>query len=129
MSAAVTVSVLTRRRARAPTRGRLPSWADTGDSAPRARPTPTVAAILRDLVSWGCDIAIVTTCGCPEDHAAIERVRRYAHAWLVGDHCPEIEIDDVLTTVAAAMAGIDHEVGGTGPDDEEHHAVGAASQR
>jgi hypothetical protein len=125
---AVTVSVLARKRARAPTGTHLPSWAETDRASARARPSPTIAAILRDLVSWGCDIAIVVSGGCPEDRSSIERVRGYAHAWLAGRHCPEIDIDDVLTTVAAAMAGIDRDVGGTVFDDE-HQAAGAAGRR
>jgi hypothetical protein len=88
-----------------------------------------VAAILRDLVSWGCDIAVVVTGGCPEDRSAIERVRSYAHAWLIGNPCPDIEMDDVLTTVAAAMAGIDREVGGTVFEQDEAHNGGAPSER
>jgi hypothetical protein len=86
-----------------------------------------VAAILRDLVSWAADIAILLTRACPEDRDAIERVRRCAYAWLAGESCPEVSIDDVLTTVAALMAGIDRDLGGTTPDDDdERHAIGAA---
>jgi hypothetical protein len=87
-----------------------------------------VAAVLRDLMSWGADIAIVLTREYPEDRNAIERVRRYAHAWLEGESCPEVSIDDVLTTAAALMAGIDRNLGGTTPntDDDDRHAIGAA---
>jgi hypothetical protein len=84
--------------------------------------------VLSDLVSWGADIAIVLTRECPEDRAAIERVRCYAYAWLAGESCPEVSIDDVLTTAAALMAGIDRNLGGTTPDedDADRHAIGAA---
>jgi hypothetical protein len=85
-----------------------------------------VAAVLRDLVSWGADIAILLTRGCPEDRHAIERVRRYAYAWLAGEPCPDVSIDDVLTTAAAMMAGIDRNLGGTTTSDDERHAIGAA---
>jgi hypothetical protein len=93
---------------------------------PRAHPSPSVAAVLRDLVSWAADIAILLTRACPEDHDAIERVRRCAYAWLAGESS-EVAIDDVLTTAAALMAGIDRNLGGTPPDeDDERHAIGAA---
>ena len=111
---------------RASTSSQLPHWSEVGSDPPRARPSPSVAAALRDLVSWGADIAILLTRGCPEDRDAIERVRHYAYAWLAGQSCPEVSIEDVLTTVAALMAGIDRNLGGTTPDDDERHAVGAA---
>src|SRR4051812_33305990 len=114
-----------RRPLRASTSSHLPHWSEVGSNPPRARPSPSVAAVLRDLVSWGADIAIFLTRGCPEDRDAIERVRRYAYAWLAGDSCPEVSIDDVLTTAAALMAGIDRNLGGTTSDDERH-AIGAA---
>ena len=123
------VSALTvsrRRPSRAFTSSHLPHWSEVGSDPPRARPSPSVAAVLRDLASWGADIAILLTRGCPEDRDAIERVRRYAYAWLAGDSCPEVSIDDVLTTAAALMAGIDRNLGGTTPNDDERHAVGAA---
>ena len=92
---------------------------------PRPQPPLSVAKVLHDLVSWAADIAILLTRECPEDRAAIERVRRYAHAWLAGESCPDVSIDDVLTTVAALMAGIDRNLGGTTPDEDERHAIGA----
>lgn len=117
-----------RRAARAFITAQLPHWSDVDPDPPRPRPAPTVAAVLHDLVSWGADIAIVLTRGCPEDRDAIERVRHFAHAWLANQSCPEVSIDDVLTTTAALMAGIDRTVGGTLADDEddERHAIGAA---
>lgn len=115
----VRVSVIAQRRAdRAPRDSLLPSWSDTAPRRERPRPGPSVAAILRDLVSWACDIAIVVTRGCPEDSIAIDRVRRYAEAWLADQPCPDVDIDDVLTTVAAAMAGLDRDLGGTATDAE-----------
>jgi hypothetical protein len=82
--------------------------------------------VLRDLVSWAADIAIVLTRGCREDHEAIERVRGAAYAWLAGEPSPDVAIDDVLTTAAALMAGIDRTLGGTIPTDEEERApIGA----
>jgi len=110
----------------ASTSSHLPHWSEVASDPPRARPSPSVAAVLRDLVSWGADIAILLTRSCPEDRDAIERVRRYAYAWLAGESCPEVSIDDVLTTAAALMAGIDRNLGGTTSDDDERHAIGAA---
>ena len=115
-----------RRPSRASTPSQLPHWSEVGNDPPPARPSPSVAEVLRDLVSWGADIAILLTRGCPEDRDAIERVRRYAYAWLAGDSCPEVSIEDVLTTVAALMAGIDRDLGGTTSDDDERPAIGAA---
>ena len=104
----------------------LPHWSSVTRER-RARPAPTVAAVLHDLTSWGADIAVLLTRGCPEDRAAIERVRHYAHAWLAGESCPDVSIEDVLTTAAALMAGIDRNLGGTvAPEDTEHDAIGAA---
>ena len=119
-------AVSRRRPLRASTTSHLPHWSEVPSDPPRARPSPSVAAVLRDLVSWSADIAILLTRGCPEDRDAIERVRRYAYAWLAGESCPEVSIDDVLTTAAALMAGIDRDLGGTIASDDERDAIGAA---
>ncbi len=119
-------AVSRKRPSRASTTSHLPHWSEVPSDPPRARPSPSVAAVLRDLVAWGADIAILLTHGCPEDRDAIERVRRYAYAWLAGESCPEVSIDDVLTTAAALMAGIDRNLGGTTSDNDERHAIGAA---
>jgi hypothetical protein len=87
-----------------------------------------VAGVLRDLVSWAADIAIVLTQGCPEDREAIERVRCYTHAWLADESCPAITIDDVLTTAAALMAGIDRRLGGTIPSEDALDTIGDAAR-
>jgi hypothetical protein len=117
-----------RRSARASITSQLPHWSEVDPDTPRRRPAPNVAAVLRDLVSWACDIAILLTRGCPEDREAIERVRRAAYAWLANDPCPDVAIDDVLTTVAAIMSGIDRTLGGTVPGDEpDERAIGAAA--
>ena len=116
----------------ASTTSHLPHWSEVPSDLPRNRPSPSVAAALRDLVSWAADIAILLTQGCSEDRAAIERVRCYAHAWLSGEACPDITIDDVLTTVAALMAGIDRNLGAITQDEDERQdegerrAIGAA---
>ena len=114
-----------RRRSRASTTSDLPHWSEVANEPSRKRPSQSVAAILRDLVCWAADIAILLTRGCLEDHAAIERVRHYACAWLAGDRCPEVSIDDVLTTTAVIMAGIDRDLRGPFEEDERL-AIGAA---
>lgn len=133
MPLAPAASVSGRRPARASTPlPLLPHWSDVPDvphvpgEPPRPRPSLNVAAVLRDLVSWAADMAIVLTRGCPEDREAIERVRRYSHAWLVGETCPDISLEDVLTTTAALMAGIDRTLDRTGSDEDERHDLGAA---
>lgn len=104
---------------------RLPHWSEVESDAPRPRPSRSVAAVLRDLIGWAADIAILLTRGCPEDREAIERVRRVAYAWLAGEPCSDVAIDDVLTTAAALMAGIDRNLGGTPPDEDERGGTGA----
>ena len=119
-----------RRSARASITSHLPHWSEVDPDAPRPRPrpAPTVAAVLRDLVSWAADIAILLTRGCPEDREAIERVRRVGYAWLANEPLPDVAIDDVLTTAAAIMSGIDRNLNATvpGDEDDERCAIGAA---
>jgi hypothetical protein len=92
----------------------LPHWSDVAPYPPapesrqsRPRPAPAVAAQLSDLVRWTADIAIRLTHECPEDRTAIAEVRRTALAWLAGEPCPEVDIEDVLTTVAVLLSAID----------------------
>jgi hypothetical protein len=126
MSVVAAHTVSPRSPFQASTTSHLPHWSEVSTDRSRERPSPIVAPILRDLVSWGADIAIVLTRGCPEDRDAIDRVRRYAHAWLAGESCPDVSIEDVLTTAAALMAGIDRDLGGTTFDEDERHATDAA---
>lgn len=125
MSVVSARSVSGRPRAAPSITSHLPHWSEVPSDPPPRRPSPAVAAVLRDLVSWASDIAIVLTRACPEDREAIERVRRCADAWLTGESCPEVALDDVLTTAAALMAGIDRNLGGTIPDEDERQAIGA----
>ena len=111
---------------RASTNSHLPHWSEVVGEPTRSRPSPQVAAVLRDLVSWAADIAIRLTDNCPEDREAIERVRSYACAWLSGSAGPDIAIDDVLTSAAALMAGIDRKLVGPNRCAEERPAIGAA---
>ena len=105
----------------------LPHWSETeGEPRPRfPRPPPDMIEILRDLTSWAADIAIRLTGDCPEDREAIDRVRTCVNAYLDGKPMSEVSTQDVLTTVAAIMAGIDRDVGGTIPDEDERQAIGA----
>jgi len=88
------VAVPRRRRSRASTSSELPHWSEVDGERRRERPSPTVAGILSDLVSWAADIAVLITRGCPEDREAIDRVRHYALSWLANEPCPGVEIDD-----------------------------------
>jgi hypothetical protein len=63
--------------------------------------------VLRDLVAWAADIGILLTRGYPEERAAILEVRGYAYAWLAGEPCPNVQIQDVLTSVATLLGAID----------------------
>lgn len=114
---------------RASTTSHLPHWSEVDSGPPHRRPAPNVSAILSDLVSWAADIAMLLTRGCPEDREAIQRVRRYALARLAGEPCADVSIDDVLTTAAALMAGIDRDLTRTTHDEDERPAIGAAVPR
>lgn len=120
------VRTVRRPRSRPAITSHLPHWSEVARDETRPRPSPTVAAVLHDLVSWAADVAIVLTHGCPEDRTSIERVRGYAHAWLGGESCPDVSITDVLTTAAALMAQIDRDLGGTTPHEDELAAIGAS---
>jgi hypothetical protein len=93
---------------------RLPHWSEVAprhrdpvDPPPRGRPSPPIAAILVDLVSWAADLGIALTHECAEERAAIEEVRDYANAWLTGARCDEVAIADVLTTAATLLSAIE----------------------
>jgi hypothetical protein len=121
------VSSRVSRKFRVSTPCQLPHWSEVSSPPRQVRPSAGVAAVLRDLVAWAADLALLLTRGLPEDRDAIERVRRFAFAWLAGEPCSDVAIDDVLTTAAALMAGIDRSLGGTTSDqDDERLAVGAA---
>jgi hypothetical protein len=105
---------------------RLPHWSEVSSESVRPLPSLNTAAVLHDLVTWAADLACVLTRGCPHEIAAIERVRAFACDWLAGAPCSSVAIDDVLTTMAALLAGFDRDLGGTVPDDDESDAVGAA---
>ena len=119
------VSSRVSQKSRASTR-RLPHWSEVSDNPVRVLPSAETAAVLHDLVAWTADLACRLTDGCPEECAAIERVRSFAYAWLAGEPCSSVAIADVLTTMAALLAGYDLRLGGTIPDHDERDAIGAA---
>lgn len=89
----------------------LPHWSEVCGPHAWPSPSPLVAAALSDLVNWVADIGVkVTRRTTPEDHEAIERVRRYALAWLAGESCPDASMADLLTTTAAMVAAIDRKL-------------------
>jgi hypothetical protein len=65
---------------------------------------------LRDAVDWALDIAIKLARGYEEEIEAIERVRGYFHAWLDGRRV-DIDLNDVLTTLALLFAAIEIDTG------------------
>jgi hypothetical protein len=110
----------------ASTNCRLPHWSEVSNKPVRVLPSADTAAVLHDLVAWAADLACLLTRGCPDEIAAIERVRSFAYAWLAGETCSSVAIEDVLTTMAALLAGFDRDLGGTVPDADENDAIGAA---
>ena len=119
------VSSRVSQKSRAATTCRLPHWSEVSDKPVRVLPSAETAAALHDLVTWTADLACRLTDGCPEECAAIERVRSFAYAWLAGEPCSSVAIADVLTTMAALLAGYDLRLGGTIPDHDERDAIGA----
>ncbi len=67
-------------------------------------------ARLRDAIDWALDVALRLAEDSDEEREAIERVRGYAHDWLDGRPV-ELDMDDVLTTLAILFAAIELDVG------------------
>ena len=67
-------------------------------------------ARLRDTLDWALDIAKKLARHDDEEIEAIERTRGYIHAWLAGRPA-EIDMNDVLTTLAIIFAAIELDVG------------------
>lgn len=104
--------VVSRRpRLRGPTG--LLHWAEVPSPTRQVQLSANVVPVLRDLVSWAADIALVLTHHYPEEQSAIERVRRNALAWLDGETTLDLSIEDVLSTAAILMAAVDKNIGGT----------------
>ena len=67
-------------------------------------------ARLQDAIEWALDIAVKLARDYDEEIEAIERVRGYVRAWLEGRRV-DIDVDDVLTTLAILFAAIELDVG------------------
>jgi hypothetical protein len=70
---------------------------------------PLFAAV-KDVIDWALDIAVKLSRDFDEDIEAIERVRVAFHAWLDGRQS-EMDVNDVLLTVATILAQIDIDLG------------------
>jgi hypothetical protein len=67
-------------------------------------------ARLQDTIDWALDIAVKLARDYDEEIEAIERVRGYLHAWLEGRRV-DIDMNDVLATLAILFAAIELDVG------------------
>jgi len=65
---------------------------------------------LEDTIEWALDLAARLAGDCEEDHEAIERVRSYVHGWFEGRRI-DIDMNDVLTTLAILFAAIELDTG------------------
>jgi hypothetical protein len=70
---------------------------------------PLFAAV-KDVIDWALDIAVKLSRDYDEDIEAIGRVRVAFHAWLDG-RPSEMDVNDVLLTVATILAQIDIDLG------------------
>lgn len=84
---------------------------DSRSAGPRRfiRDCEPLFARLRDVIDWTLDIAARLARDYEEELEAIERVRCYVRAWLQGRQV-EIDINDVLLTLAVLFAAIEIEV-------------------
>jgi hypothetical protein len=67
-------------------------------------------ARLQDTIDWALDIAVKLARDYEEEIEAIERVRGYLHGWFEGRRV-DIDMNDVLTTLAILFAAIELDVG------------------
>ena len=67
-------------------------------------------ARLQDAIDWALDIARKLADGDEEEIDAIERTRGYVHAWTDGRRV-EVDMNDVLTTLAILFAAIEIDLG------------------
>ena len=65
---------------------------------------------LRDTIDWALDIARKLARGDQEEIDAIEHTREYLYAWLEGRRV-DVDLRDVLTTLAILFAAIELDVG------------------
>ena len=85
-----------------------PRGASTGRAV--VRDWKPLFARLRDTFDWALDLARKLARGDEEELEAIERTRGYLHDWLAGRPV-EIEMNDVLTTLAILFAAIELDLG------------------
>jgi hypothetical protein len=81
-----------------------------GTSSSRVRDWQPLFARLQEATDWGLDIAKALAGDIGEDVEAIERTRGYLHAWLEGRRV-DIDMNDVLTTLAVLFAAIEIDLG------------------
>jgi hypothetical protein len=65
---------------------------------------------LQEAIDWALDIAKHLAGDIDEDIESIERTRGYVHAWLEGRRV-DIDMNDVLTTLAVLFAAIEIDLG------------------
>jgi hypothetical protein len=79
-------------------------------SSPAVRDWQPLFGRLRETVDWALDLAKHLAGDIDEDVEAIERTRGYLHAWLEGRRV-DIDMNDVLTTLAVLFAAIEIDLG------------------
>ncbi|HEY1817406.1 MAG TPA: hypothetical protein VGL61_09595 [Kofleriaceae bacterium] len=65
---------------------------------------------LQDAIEWALDIAAHLARDIDEDVEAIERTRGYVRAWITGGEV-DVDMNDVLTTLAVLFAAIEIDLG------------------
>jgi hypothetical protein len=65
---------------------------------------------LQDAIEWALDIAAHLARDIEEDVEAVERTREYVRAWIVGRPV-QVDMNDVLTTLAVLFAAIELDLG------------------
>lgn len=65
---------------------------------------------LQDAIEWALDIAVRLAKDYDDEIEAIERVRSHLRSWLSGRYV-DIDVDDVLTTLAILFAAIELDTG------------------
>jgi hypothetical protein len=65
---------------------------------------------LQDAIEWALDIAAHLAREIDEDVEAVERTRGYVRAW-IGGHEVDVDMTDVLTTLAVLFAAIELDLG------------------
>jgi hypothetical protein len=79
-------------------------------SSPALRDWQPLFGRLQETVDWALDLAKHLAGDIDEDVEAIERTRGYLHAWLEGRRV-DIDMNDVLTTLAVLFAAIEIDLG------------------